>query len=128
VIAAEAATGHRHPRPAGVAARVRENLVHDHSLVGHVCLHPVGRVDGAVVPALVVDAVGAIELHPSRFDQRPGGVDELEILVLVVPRERGREKHDGVASMPEDEHLELASPQVRGVPPDILFLHSRPGA
>src|ERR1700724_546843 len=125
VIAAEAAAGDRHPPAAGVGARMLEDLLHDDLLVGHVGLDAVGGMDAVVVPALRVDAVGTIELHPPGVHERRGRLDQAEVLVLVVPSLGCREQHHRDAGVPEREHLEDPSSQVGSAPAQILFPHSR---
>jgi hypothetical protein len=122
---AEAAAGNRHPRAAGVGARVLEDLVHDHVLVGDAGADAVGGMDAVVVPALGVDTVGTVELDPAGIDQRRGRLDQPEVLVLVVPRLRGWKQDHRPARVPENQHLERPPSQVGSVPAYVLFLHSR---
>jgi hypothetical protein len=77
--------------------------------------------DGFVVPALGVDAVGAIDLYFPVFQEPSGCFDEALILVLVVAALGSGEKDDGVARMAESQHLKFPA-NGGGVPSMVFFL------
>ncbi len=126
VVAAEAGAGQAHPAVAGLAHGVGQDVVEDDILVGEVGPDAVGRVDGLVIPALLVDAVGAVDLDPAGVDLVGDRAHEAEVLVLVIAAERGGKQDDRVARVAEDQHLEFPA-QVSRIPADVLFVHGGDG-
>ena len=79
-----------------------------------------------VVKTVEVDRVRAINGDSAAIDEPGDGIDQAEILVLVVAAKGGwKNNQRQAASVAEDEHFEFAA-QIRRPPANVTFVHAVP--
>src|SRR5438067_9719503 len=123
MISAEARAAHRYAMTMTFAPREIENVVHDDALVGVVGFHSIGWVNVFVVETFEINRVRAVNRDFAVIDVPRDGIDQVEILVLVITAERSwKQNQRQTAAITEREHLKLATEPGR-VPLDVTFVH-----
>lgn len=107
MVAAEAAAGQGDARVTGFVGCTGRDLFQNQLIVQGVLSGAFGGGNRFVVPGGGVEAVGAIDLDFSRFEELAGGLDEALVFILIVGSAGGGEEDHGVAGMTEHQHFEV---------------------
>jgi hypothetical protein len=120
VVSAEAAAGDGDAGVAGLVAGSSDDLFEYESVIEALVDGAFGGRDTAIVPAVGVHAVGAVDPDLAVIEEPSCGVDETLIFCLVVGALGGREEYERVACVSEYKHLEIFACD-GGVPVVIFF-------
>ena len=100
----------------------RHDFVDQVVLVLHVAGDAPARGHLAVVPALHVDRVDAVELQVAAIDAAGEGADHAAVFKLVEAPAGGGKDEDRQAGVAEDEQFHVAA-EARGIPLMVFTVH-----
>src|SRR6266496_4261830 len=126
VMGTETRTTNTNTMSAAFAPGKIEDVAHNHTFISDVSADAIGGMNGFVVAAVEINRVGAINGDAVVINETGDGIDQAEILVLVITAKRcWKYNQRQTAALPEDQHLKLAA-QIWRPPLDVTFLH-KPG-
>jgi hypothetical protein len=76
-------------------------------------VHPGGRMQVFAVPAILVNAIDAIDFNFARLNVSTCGLNKFEIFVFVIPTHRGGKQQNGITPISEFQHLDFSSQAIR---------------
>lgn len=124
VIASETAPGYAYFIDAAFKPDFRNKFLVKHPVVLNVIEYPVFRMEVLGIPAIAVDAVDAIELDLSGFNEPTRRFHELEILILVIPAHGGRKNDHRIPPISKLEIFDF-SPKGMRIKVVIGFVQSK---
>jgi len=122
MVAAEAAACYGYAPDAGFFYGAIQYFMQQHFIIAVVIKCSFCRGYAAVVPAVAVNTVRAIDAHQLLIHKPAHGIYQAAVLAFVIPSHGGWEEDQRVSFITEHQHLEFPS-QLGGMPFVIVFRH-----